>query len=232
MVSIPMHHRGTLLTVGNKLVPIDFTNLQALYTFGEGSELTLYDRSGNGNNGTITGATTWQFNTTRKKYVLSFDGIDNEIDMGDTLHPTNDIVYVAGCIYPTGFGDGSPVIMNKSDEYWLQCEDDGTGNAEFKFVVVVGGTNYIADWAGSYSLNQWLFVEGMYDGSEVTVSVNRTQLASTSTTGSIDDTTNSFAIGYYTGGGHHFEGRIGISIVYFRAPTSGERDSLYNKTKP
>lgn len=66
-VSIPMHHKGTLLTVGNRLVPIDFTDLVALYTFGEGSGATLYDRSGNGNNGTIDGAV-WQWDSVRKKH--------------------------------------------------------------------------------------------------------------------------------------------------------------------
>ena len=54
-------------------MPVTFPGLVAAYSFDEGSGTTVFDASGNGNNGTIGGAT-W---TTSGKYgnALVFDGV-------------------------------------------------------------------------------------------------------------------------------------------------------------
>src|SRR4030095_12635881 len=68
--------------------PIPPTSLVAAYNFNEGSGTIVNDASGNGNNGTISGAT-W---TTSGKYgnALSFNGSNSRVTVPDSssLHLT------------------------------------------------------------------------------------------------------------------------------------------------
>lgn len=58
-------------------------SLAAWWDFNEGAGNTLYDRSGNGNNGTIYGAT-WQEGITGK--ALFFDGVNDYVNIGNKFN--------------------------------------------------------------------------------------------------------------------------------------------------
>jgi hypothetical protein len=97
------------------------TGLVASYAFSEGSGTTVADSSGNGNNGTISGAT-W---TTAGKYgsALSFNGTSSRVVINDSssLHLSSGMTleaWVSPTSAPTFWQD---VIYKQSDIYFLEA---------------------------------------------------------------------------------------------------------------
>ena len=75
-------------------VPSEVLNPIAWYKLNEGSGNITKDFSGNGNNGIIYGSAIWTTDTpTGKGYALSFDGIDDKVEILDApiLNPSNAI---------------------------------------------------------------------------------------------------------------------------------------------
>lgn len=236
MTSIPTHHRGTLLTVGNRLVPIDDTGLVGLWTMGEGSGATLYDRSGNGNDGTIMGAT-WTWDSTRKKYDLSFDGVDDYVEVLDSpsLDITNAIT-VMGWTYIFAWGDsratpGWPRLVSKRDAFDLWFSDPSLGNA--RFIVYSGGTQYGNTTPIAVPLNTWIFWAGTAEkNGRVKLYKDGVVVADApGPTANFDTNTYNLRIGS-NWEGRKLNGLIDEVAIYNRALSVSEISKLYEKTRP
>src|SRR6056297_596327 len=59
-------------------------NLVGYWKFDEGSGTTAYDSSGNGNDGTLTNGPIWSTDAREGNYSLSFDGVDDYVDVGNS----------------------------------------------------------------------------------------------------------------------------------------------------
>ena len=122
-------HRGAVLLAGLVILLSASTGLPAAaqaatpglvaaYSFDAGTGSTLADASGNGNNGTINGAT-W---TTQAKFgnALAFNGTSSFVDFGNpaSLHNTGSMTWSAW-VYATADPPDDGQIIAKSN--------DGTG---------------------------------------------------------------------------------------------------------
>ncbi|MFA7201861.1 MAG: LamG domain-containing protein, partial [Candidatus Paceibacterota bacterium] len=77
-----LYEQGTNLT----LHPITDAGLVGYWTFDEGTGTQALDSSGNNNTGTLTNGPTWQqANNCKTGGCLSFDGVDDNVDLGTPI---------------------------------------------------------------------------------------------------------------------------------------------------
>ena len=130
-------------------------DLVALWHFDEGVGITTSDSSGNPNDGTLMGGTSW----TNGKFgnALSFDGVDDYVDCGndESLDPGDNIT-IEAWIYPTSWTHDTYVgIVSKRDVWagmdWELYYDKATSRIR----VVMGNKVVIHGANTSPSLNAW-----------------------------------------------------------------------------
>jgi chitodextrinase len=213
---------GPYSNVATATTQASATTLVAAYSFDEGSGATVSDASGNGNNGTISGAT-W---TASGKYgkALSFNG-GSMVTIPDaaSLHLSSAMTLEAW-VNPTATDSSwRDVIYKGNDNYFLE------GTSLNGSAPDVGGTfgGAGADVAGSSALaaNTWSYLAGTYDGATLRLYVNGTQVASQARTGAIATSTNPLTIGGDPIFGQWFSGLIDEVRVYNAALTASQIQS-------
>ena len=192
--------------------------LVAAYGFEEGTGTTAADLSGNGNTGTLNGAT-W---TTAGKYGkgLVFNGTSALVSAPDatSLHLTTAMTleaWVKPSAVTTGWRD---VIYKGNDNYYLEGTSDHSG------VPGSGGTFAGSPLYGTSALavTTWSHLATTYDGATLRLYVNGAQVASRAQTGAIAVSTNPLEIGGDLLNGQYFNGTIDEARVYNRALTAVE----------
>jgi hypothetical protein len=199
--------------------------LVAAYGFNEGTGTVVNDASGNGNNGTINGAT-W---TTSGKYgnALNFNGTNALVTINNaaSLQLTTGMTLEAW-VYPTVTGPWwGDVIYKGNDNYYL----DGTSNPSG--FPAMGGTLPNAPplyGTGGLALNTWAHLAATYDGATMRLYVNGVQVASRAQTGAIETSTNPLQIGGDSIYGQYFTGRIDEVRIYNRALSATQIQSDIN----
>ncbi len=193
--------------------------LVAAYSFDEGSGTTVFDASGNGNNGTISG-TTW---TTAGKYgnALVFNGTNSMVIINNS--PSLDLTtgmtleaWVNPSVVSTVWRD---VIYKGDDNYFLSGTSD-------KGPPAAGGTFYNGDVplyaARNLTLNTWTFLAVTYNQSTLKIYTNGVLAVSASDTGSISNSANPLTIGGDPIYGQFFRGTIDEARVYNLALTAAQ----------
>ncbi len=195
----------------------------AAYGFNEGSGTVVTDVSGNGNNGTISGAT-W---TTSGKYgnALIFNGTNALVTINNaaSLQLTSGMTLEAW-VYPTTVSNKSrDVIYKGNDNYYLE---GSTNNSRRP---ALGGT-FGSPIYGTAALtaNTWTHLAGTYDGATMSLYINGVQVTSRAQTGAIATSTNPLQIGGDSIYGQYFAGRIDEVRVYNRALGAAEIQSDMN----
>ena len=145
------------------------SGLQLYLPFNEASGSTAHDHSGNGNNGTITGAS-W----VAGKYggALSFDGATTIVKANRISAITKNGTYTfSAWIYPTAnTGRNRCIFMNgqsASDRNGMALVD-GTSLIVFGYY---NGSAYV-EAAGTVTLNSWRHVVGVNNGGVVSLYIN------------------------------------------------------------
>jgi chitodextrinase len=209
---------ATATTTNGPAVP---PGLAAAYGFNEGSGGTAADGSGNGNTGTISGAT-W---TTQGRYgsALSFNGSSSLVAIAGaaSLNLTAGMTLEAW-INPSATQGGWRTIMQREvDAYFLNASTSagplrpgGGGTINGNVSVVVGPT---ASPVGS-----WTHVALTHNGATLTLYVNGTVVASQGATGTLQTTANALRIGGNVPYGEFFHGLIDEVRVYNRALSAAE----------
>jgi hypothetical protein len=181
------------------------------------------DVSGNGNNGTITGAT-W---TTSGKYgnALIFNGTDALVTINNaaSLQLTSGMTLEAW-VYPTTVSNKwRDVIYKGNDNYYLEGSSNNSRRP------ALGGT-FGSPIYGTAALtaNTWTHLAGTYDGATMSLYINGVQVASRAQTGTIATSTNPLQIGGDSIYGQYFAGRIDEVRVYSRALSAAEIQSDMN----
>jgi uncharacterized repeat protein (TIGR01451 family) len=210
----------------NQLVNWTPQDLIAHIKLDEGSGTTATDSSGTNLTGTLTNGPTWASGKTGK--AVNFDGTNDYIDMGtSTALDIDSNLSVSAWIYPTqqktatifahGKTAGSPFL-----EYQLATLSTGA----VRFSVNTGGALTNLDSTILYNLNQWNYVAGVYDGTNMHVYVNGI-LKSTAKTGPITETNNQSLIGGDTVVSEYFKGLIDDVEIYKQALTVTDLGNIF-----
>jgi hypothetical protein len=201
-------------------MPVPFPGLVAAYSFDEGSGTTVFDASGNGNNGIIGGAT-W---TTSGKYgnALVFDGVSSLVTIPNSASlQLSAAMTLEAWVNPSEVSNiWQDVIYKANDIYYLE----GTsGNGS---VPGIGGTFGASDvvlfGTAALPVNTWTHLAATYDGTTMRLYVNGTQVSSQAQTGAIASSTDPLQIGGDSLYGQFFQGTIDEVRIYNVALTAAQ----------
>ena len=195
----------------------------------EGSGGIVYDSSGNGNNGTIYGAT-WA--NGRYGNGLRFDGVDDYVEIGGNISPTEQIT-LSAWVYITGDnGYISQDIIRKSiahgKGYHLRWRHAGINYLRF-YLNINNTWYYVEDTIQNTNyLNGWHYFVGTYDGSQMKLYVDGNLRSSLSVSGPItyDALTVTWLMAEYYDG--FLQGYIDEVKIFSRGLTQEEITDLYN----
>jgi chitodextrinase len=186
--------------------------LEAAYAFSEGTGTTVADLSGNGNTGTLVGAT-W---TAAGKYgsALAFNGTSARVDVPDSpsLRLSNGMTleaWVDPTASPTLWKD---VVYKGNDNYYL--EGSSTSGGVPAGGGTFGGSGGTTFGSGAVQTNVWTHLALTYDGSVLRLYVNGVLAGSQSKTGLISGSTNPLSIGGDSIYGQYFKGTIDEVRIY------------------
>lgn len=185
------------------------------------------DASGNGNLGTINGAT-W---TTQGKYgnALSFNGTSNMVVISGTTSLNITRMTLEAWVYPLATQSGWRTIMQReTDAYFLNANFDGGTRQPAGGATFGTGTLAYVTAPSSMALNAWSHVALTYDGSTLRLYVNGVQVRSASRTGNVQTNGNPLRIGGNVPYGEFFNGRLDEIRVYNRALSAAEVQSDMN----
>jgi hypothetical protein len=194
------------------------------------------DESGNGNNGTVNGATLTadRFGNANKAY--SFDGVDDYIDVGNPLtlgnNPTS--YTQAGWVYFPDFLDAF-VFMSK--------RHDNTGNDWATPVTTTNGTFiFFADDAfyqnaplaesNALLIDQWYHVSFVKSSNSFSIYINGVLESSISDNHILNGSTNNLIIGAQLAWPEFMKGKLDDIGIWNRALTDCEIQQLYNISIP
>src|SRR5579883_1727170 len=161
--------QSTSLTLQPSSTP---AGLVSAYSFSEGAGSTVSDSSGNGDTGTINGAT-W---TSAGKYgsALSFNGTSSYVDLGNaaSLQLTGSMT-ASAWVYATANPPDDGQIIAKSDytNGWQLKTTPDTGVRTFGFAISDGTTHVQRYSKTVLSLNTWYYVTGVYNAAAQTLDI-------------------------------------------------------------
>ena len=197
--------------------------LVGCWHFNEGSGNTAYDSSGNGNNGTINGAT-WVDGYYGK--ALEFDGVDDNIRIQDSesLSVSSELTMMAR-IYTINFHASGGIIVNKDNSY----EYAVFSNGRVKWAIE---NEVFWNWCDSnynVALNTWTHISIVYESANSIKTYGDGNLKHTGSfgNGDINNTNNELWIGIRPDN-QPFNGIIDEVMIFNRALSSEEIELLYN----
>ena len=201
--------------------------LVGAWTFQDGGGSVLRDVSGHGHDGTLTNmdpATDWV--TSRYGGALDFDGVNDYVDCGAGDH-LNRVSVAVWCTPASGsrgdiagvWGSGNSIrefILLKgtvADRFALYVTDGSSFPNAVSSTAIVAGREY--------------FVVGTYDGSNVSIFVDGSLEASTSSSLSVQNTSEPMKIG--ASADANFDGGLSAVFMWNRAISANEVADLYTR---
>ncbi len=207
-------------TASTPSAPAGSLTAVAAYGFNEGTGTMVADASGNGNNGTISGAT-W---TNSGKYgsALVFNGTNALVTVSNsTTLQLNAAMTLEAWVNPTTVGSAfGDVIYKGNDNYYLEATSPGGG--EPGGGGTFGSSDVILYGTTALAVNTWSYVAVTYDGGTLRLYVNGTEVASRMQPGAIVTSTNPLQIGGDNLYNQFFKGMIDEVRIYNRALSAAE----------
>jgi glucose/arabinose dehydrogenase/fibronectin type 3 domain-containing protein len=195
--------------------------LVGAWAFSEGTGTTTADATGNGNTGTLVGPT-WS-NTGRFGKALSFNGTNSLVRIANAASLNlGSRMTLSAWVQPTATMSGWRTIMQKEPDAYFLNASTSTPMRPAGGVALSTGSQPVVVGPTANPLNAWTYVALTYDGSALHLYVNGTEVATNSTTGTIQSTTGQLSIGGNTPYGEYFQGLIDEVRVYNRALTQNE----------
>jgi hypothetical protein len=232
--------------------PLHNSGLVGYWSFEESTGSKTFDRSGNGNTGTLTNMAEndWVSGATSTGQALDFDGSDDTVNMGDVLDfgvasPATFVFW-----FKTRVNDptAATTLIGKVDSgsgslpgYLLSHRGDTAGNpVEFDWRPQAGWPDNLSISCPTNSSAIWQMVVVTYNGNLLPsgVACYLNGIAQTGTTnwsqlsgGSTVSNAGSLNIGHKDGGSNSFDGQIDEVRIYNRALSADEVTRLYNLKK-
>ena len=198
-----------------------------------GSGSTWYDLSGNGNNGTINGAT---FNGGNNG-TFSFDGDNDYISINAGFQLGTNEITIAAWVYPTedstngGRTRGS--VFGGPGAMYLGLWPNASSGSSAIHTAVQTTSGRPSTQTGTIYTNQWSYLLATYDGSNFKTYLNGEYVTQTTQTGVIT-TGTVYYVGTYGGltdGNHTFPGRITFATIYNKYFSEQNILQNFNATK-
>ena len=214
-------------------VPTD--GLVTIYSFNGNAN----DNSGNGNNGTVYGATLTNDRFGNENSAYSFDGIDDYIEIGATDSLELNTFTISVWINEQGehFG-GAGIVVGKATgdagEIGYRISMNNTDNKGYFVVSTMGSvtstTGFVTS-ADTFTNNQWSHIIAIRTNDSLIIYKNgKLEGITTGITATIN-TDNSFLIGKVDAAGDYFfNGFIDDVRIYKRALDSTEIKALYHES--
>lgn len=195
--------------------------LVAAYGFEESGGASVADASGNGNTGTISGAS----RTTHGKFgrALSFNGVDNVVVVNDSASlDLSTAMTLEAWVYPTASQSGWRTILHKETDAWyLHSCNPAAAMHPAGGAIFDGGEKYIGG-VSALPLNTWTHLATTYDGTTLRLYVNGNLSATRLLVGVIEVNSTPLRIGGNTHPDQFFQGRVDEIRVYSRALSETE----------
>jgi chitodextrinase len=203
----------------------------AAYAFSEASGATTADASGNGNTGTLNGATRTTAGQFGSAVVVSGSGAYVDLGNGPTLQITGSMT-ISAWIRPAAFPADDAAVVSKrtSGELGFQLDttvDTGPRTIGFKLTDASGGGMFRYG-TNPLQASQWYYVTGVYDAAARTLDVYLNGVLDSGTlVGTVSATQQNSPlnvnIGHRPGAsGYDFNGTIDEVRIYNRALTPAE----------
>jgi Concanavalin A-like lectin/glucanases superfamily/Domain of unknown function (DUF1929)/Bacterial Ig domain/Bacterial Ig-like domain/Galactose oxidase, central domain len=207
------------VTVDNP--PVDLSGLVGAWGFEAGTGTAAVDSSPAGNDGTLNGGTAWA-TAGRFGKGLTFDGSDDRVTIADA--DTLDLAIgmtVEAWVNPTAVTNWRTVLMKEGTaalSYGVYANGDTNRPS------VHANTGNEVDTRGTAALpaNTWSHLAATYDGANLRLYLNGTQVSSRALTGPLNATSGPLRLGGNAMWGEAFAGTIDEVRVYRRALTAGE----------
>ena len=183
----------------------------------------------NFNDGTIVGATNADGQNWSPSNSMSFDGIDNEVDIphSSSLAITGPMTMMAWFNTNTILiPNGHRMILTMRDRTYISLKTNGV--AEPFVSMDIGDSQETLDSNFSPSINTWYLVTATWDGTNIRIYVDGV-LKNTSVdySGDLSTGEGDKFIGRYSGAGFVFSGLMNNVRIYNRALTIGEISKVY-----
>jgi hypothetical protein len=193
------------------------------------------DESGNGNNGSVNGAALSgdRFGISNSAY--SFDGVDDQITVSNSLSLNPNQITVSCWVTPLQFpSNGEQYIINKSYDpsprHWsIRTDPYGRLAVETR----INNTYHIYLASDSLDLNSWSSLVLLFDSTSTKLILNGSVILSQVDSGNLTSSTNDLSIGFFPHNsmppyGYFWNGLIDDVGIWDRALDSLELYSLWN----
>lgn len=192
----------------------------AAYSFNEGTGSSVGDSSGNGNSGTVSGAT---WSTTGKfGNALSFNGTSNYVTINDsaTLDLTTGMTLEAW-VKPSALTGWRSIIMKEKSGNLVYGMYANTDSNKPSGEIYTTGNRDVRS-SSALTTTDWKYVAVTYDGINIKIYVDGNEVGSTATSGNIATSNNALRIGGNSVWGEYFKGLIDEVRIYDRALSQPE----------
>ena len=196
-----------------------------------GSGTTWTDLSGEGNNGTISGAT---YSSSDNGY-FDFDGTNDDVNIGNVLnqYPITISAWAKTSSTAAGANIVNKYTAGSANGYRLSFSSEGIGGYYFRDMN--NRTNNYDTEYGTVSLNTWYHAVMTVDSSGIKFYLNASLVGSNGWTGTAQapTTTTPLRIGFYpyNSGGFYYDGQISQVSIYNKALTASEVQQNFNALK-
>ena len=216
----PLPRHCVWLSHDRSSVGAKYQGLVAAYAFEELAGTSVIDASGQGNTGTIQGAT-----RVSGKYgsALSFNGTTDLVSIASStsLSPTVGLT-IEAWVFPTRAGGWQTAILKERPGglvYGFYASDDAARPSGW---VHTSSSDKSTPGTATLPLNVWTHIALTYNKSQLLLYVDGALVASSSVTGNVATSTGALRIGGNTIWGESFQGLIDEVRIYNRALGAAE----------
>jgi hypothetical protein len=207
------------VTVSQPPPPPPSSGLVGAWSFDAGTGTQAVDSSPSGNNGTLNGPT-WE-TTGKVGGALSFDGVNDRVDVPDAASLDLTRLTVEAWVRPSSSSDWRTLVMKERSGglAYALYSSNAVGRPEADLYI---GADRSTAATSPLPVNTWSHVAMTYDGAALKTYVNGVEASTRAQTGNPPVTANALRIGGNTVWGEYFAGLIDEVRIYNRALTATE----------